>query len=298
MTDKLAPTTISRLLHFVSRQPLSLSRWAARVLAAFLNVFQLSKTSQVIRLNLNIALPHLDTTQREQLARQAIRNELTSYFEFFNIWGAENHKNISRIHQVHGEQLLHEALAAQKGVVLIVPHFGTWELMNAWVNLHTAPVIMYKPSKNPDVNRFMLEARQRLNATLVPTDETGVRALFKHLKQGGFAAILPDHVPKESGGIYSPFFGQNALSSTLLSKLAAKTQCSVIGLSCLRREDLSGFELHVQTLSAEINAKDLQLSVDTLNKEMERMIHVAPEQYLWSYKRFRNLEGTPSNLYK
>lgn len=51
----------------------------------------------------------------------------------------------------------------------------------------------------------MLEARQRLNATLVPTDETGVRALFKHLKRGGFAAILPDHVPKESGGIYSPF---------------------------------------------------------------------------------------------
>lgn len=114
MTDKLAPMTISRLLHFVSRQPLSLSRWAARLLAAFLNVFQLSKTSQVIRLNLNIALPHLDATQREQLARQAIRNELTSYFEFFNIWGAENHKNISRIHQVHGEQLLHEALVAQK----------------------------------------------------------------------------------------------------------------------------------------------------------------------------------------
>ncbi|KAA0601203.1 lysophospholipid acyltransferase family protein, partial [Escherichia coli] len=133
--------------------------------------------------------------------------------------------------------------------------------------------------------------------TLVPTDETGVRALFKHLKQGGFAAILPDHVPKESGGIYSPFFGQNALSSTLLSKLAAKTQCSVVGLSCLRREDLSGFEVHVQTLSAEINTKDLQLSVDTLNKEMERMINVAPEQYLWGYKRFRKVEGN-QNPYK
>ena len=65
----------------------------------------------------------------------------------------------------------------------------------------------------------------------------------------------------------------------------------MIGLSCLRREDLSGFELHVQTLSAEINAKDLQLSVDTLNKEMERMINVAPEQYLWGYKRFRKLEN-------
>lgn len=112
------------------------------------------------------------------------------------------------------------------------------------------------------------------------TDDSGVRALFKHLKQGGFSAILPDHVPKESGGIYSYFYGQNALSSTLLSKLAAKTQCSVVGLSCLRRNDLSGYDIIVTHLSDDILSKDLQLSVDTLNKEMERMIHVAPEQYL------------------
>jgi len=50
-------------------------------------------------------------------------------------------------------------------------------------------------------------------------------------------------------------------------------------------------------LSPDINSKDLQLSVDTLNKEMERMINVAPEQYLWGYKRFRKLEGE-RNLYK
>ena len=143
----------------------------------------------------------------------------------------------------------------------------------------------------------MLESRQRLNATLVPTDDTGVRALFKHLKQGGFTAILPDHIPKESGGIYSDFYGQKAFSSTLLSKLAAKTQCSVVGLTCVRRPDFSGFDLHFTALSQDINSKDLQLSVDTLNKEMERMINIAPEQYLWGYKRFRKLEGG-RNLYK
>ena len=169
--------------------------------------------------------------------------------------------------------------------------------MNAWVNQHTNPVIMYKPSKNKDLDRFMLKSRQQLNATLVPTDDSGVLALFKHLKQGGFSAILPDHIPKASGGIYSPFFGLNAFSSTLLSKLAAKTQCSVVGLTCIRRQDLSGFDLHFTELSADINSKDLQLSVDTLNKEIERMIDVAPEQYLWAYKRFRKLEGG-KNLYK
>jgi Kdo2-lipid IVA lauroyltransferase/acyltransferase len=53
----------------------------------------------------------------------------------------------------------------------------------------------------------------------------------------------------------------------------------------------------VTKLSNDILSKDLQLSVDTLNKEMERMINVAPEQYLWGYKRFRKIIDE-SNIYQ
>lgn len=283
------------LLKNFSKLPLRLIQVTARSVGWLLYVSN-SSARRVTEINLKSAYPELSESERDQLTRRSLKSQCMTYAESVKIWGSAPEFALEQIKAVHGEDIFLDALQNPNGTLAVVPHFGTWELMNAWVNLHTAPVIMYKPSKNPDVDRFMLEARQRLNATLVPTDETGVRALFKHLKQGGFAAILPDHVPKESGGIYSPFFGQNALSSTLLSKLAAKTQCSVIGLSCLRREDLSGFELYVQTLSAEINAKDLQLSVDTLNKEMERMINAAPKQYLWGYKRFRKIEGD-KNLY-
>ena len=151
-------------------------------------------------------------------------------------------------------------------------------------------MIMYKPNKNKGIDRFMLEARQRLNTTLVPTDENGVRSIFKHLKQGGLTVILPDHLPKESGGIYSNFFGQKTLSTTLVSKLASKTQCNVIGLSCIR-DEVSGFNVHCSRLSDDILSKDLQTSVDSLNQNLEAMINIAPEQYLWSYKRFRNCYG-------
>ncbi len=92
------------------------------------------------------------------------------------------------------------------------------------------------------------------------------------------------------------FYGQNALSSTLLSKLAAKTQCSVVGLSCLRRNDLSGYDIYVTQLSNDILSKDLQLSVDTLNKEMERMIKLRYQRVVFvrGYKRFTEDEGSKS----
>lgn len=256
-----------------------------------------SSARRVTDLNLASAYPHLSEPERQALVRRSLQSQCMTYIESIKTWGSETDFALSQIKAVYHQELFTEALKNPNGTLAVVPHFGTWELMNAWVNQFTSPVIMYKPSKNPDVERFMLEARQRLNATLVPADESGIRILFKHLKQGGFAAILPDHVPKESGGIYSMFFGQSALSSTLLSKLAAKTQCSVIGLSCLRRDDYTGFDLHVTALSDEIKSKDLQHSVDTLNKEMERMINVAPAQYLWGYKRFRKIEGG-INLYK
>ena len=130
-----------------------------------------------------------------------------------------------------------------------------------------------------------------MNATLVPTDESGVRAIFRALKQGGFTAILPDHVPDHSGGIYSDFMGQRVLTTTLVSKLAQKTQCSVVGLSCIRRNDGLGFDIVCDLIDPQISSKNLQVSVDTLNSEIKRIIGRAPEQYMWGYKRFKQLEN-------
>lgn len=283
-------------LQLFSKLPLAAIQSIAKLIGSLLFAIK-SSAREVTEINLGTAYPDLTQQQREELTKESLKNQCMTYAESIKIWGSAPEFSLQQIRQVHNEGLFIDALKNPNGTLAVVTHFGAWELLNAWLNQHTQPLIMYKPSKYKDLDRFMLAARQRLNATLVPTDETGVRAIFKHLKQGGFTVILPDHVPKESGGIYSYFYGQNALSSTLVSKLAAKTQCSVVGLSCLRRADLSGFEIQVTALSEDIKSKDLQLSVDTLNKEMERMINVAPEQYLWGYKRFRKL-ADGKNLYK
>lgn len=275
-------------LKLFSKLPLAAIQSFAQLIGNFL-FFSQSSARKVTEINLKTAYPELTDQQRAHLAQASLKSQAMTYAESIKLWGSSTAYAQSLITKIHGEDVLINALNSKQGVIAVVPHFGTWELLNVWLNQHSSPVIMYKPSKQKDLNRFMLEARQRLNATLVPTDETGVRAIFKHLKQGGLTAILPDHVPKESGGIYSMFYGQNALSSTLVSKLAAKTQCAVIGISCIRNADLSGFEIHAIELSSDILSKDLQISMDTLNKEMERMINIAPEQYLWTYKRFRKL---------
>jgi KDO2-lipid IV(A) lauroyltransferase len=297
MTDKTSKTTTDRLLHFASRQPIQISRLIARSLAGLVNLLKISKTSQTIRLNLEIALPELNAAQRETITRQAIRNELTSYFEFFSIWGSENQKNISRIHSITGEQYLHDALAEQKGVVLIVPHFGTWEVMNAWVAQFTQMTILYKPVKNPAADNFVRSARSREQANLVPTDESGVRQIFKALKQGGTTVILPDHTPNV-GGELVPMFGLPLESSNLSAKLIQKTKAKALFLYAIRNEQ-HGFDMYIEPMSDEVYQGTADDGTLVIHHAIEKLIQRFPEHYHWSYKRFkanpelRNLYNLP-----
>ena len=284
------------LLKLVALLPLSLLQLIASWFALLLNSFE-SSIKRITRINVQLAYPDLNAEQYKILIKNSLKSQCMTYIESIKIWGMPQKYNVGLIKNIFGEQHLTEALNSEKGTIVVLLHLGNWELVNVWLNQYTAPVIMYKPSKNKGIDRFMLEARQSTRAKLVPTDENGVRAIFKHLKQGGLTVILPDHLPKPSGGIYSYFFQQNTLSTTLLSKLASKTQCNVIGISCLRNLD-THFYIHCTQLSENILSKDLQVSVNQLNQDVEAMINVAPEQYIWSYKRFRKVEGEDNIYYR
>lgn len=279
------------LLKLLSQLPLRSLYVLARVIGLAMMLMPNATIRRVIRVNLNLAYPNLSNKQRENLEHASVYSQFFTAVESIKSWGMPTSYSLKQIHHVYGADILTTALQNPNGVIAVVPHFGTWEMMNAWLNQYASPVIMYKPSKDAGLDRFMLEARQRLNATLVPTDESGVRAIFKALKQGGFTAILPDHVPDHSGGIYSDFMGQRVLTTTLVSKLAQKTQCSVVGLSCIRRNDGLGFDIVCDLLDSQILNKDLSVSVDSLNNEIKRIIARAPEQYMWGYKRFKQLEN-------
>lgn len=276
-------------LRLIARLPLCILQLMASWVAFFLSSYD-SSFKRISEINLKLAYPDLTQLQQQALLKASLKSQCSTYFEFLKCWGMPAEYSLSLLKNFHGEQHFHDAIANQKGIIVVVLHFGCWELLNAWLNLYSEPVIMYKPNKHPAINRYILASRENFNAKLVETDEHGVRAIFKHLKQGGLTVILPDHLPKASGGLYSELFGQPALSSTLVSKLAAKTQCNVIGLSCIRNPDGSSFDVHCRPLSDEILSRDTQHSLDSLNREIESMISLAPEQYLWSYKRFRNLK--------
>lgn len=270
--------------------PLSVLQILARLVAWLMLFLPNLSITRTITTNLALIAPNLDHAKKQQLIKEIIQNQCLSTVESVKSWAMPPDWSIAQINDVHNIEILQQGLANPNGMLAIVPHLGTWEIMNAWLNQFGAPTIMYKPVKGKVTNDFVLQGRQRLNATLVPTDATGVKAIFKTLKQGGFSIILPDHVPEPSGGVVVPFFGIETLTSTLASKLASKTRCALVGLSCIRRDDNKGFDIFCYQLDdPKLYDRKADISSAALNAEMEKMINAYFSHYMWGYRRFKHI---------
>lgn len=277
--------------------PLPILRALARFVAWVILLAPTLSINRSIHTNLRLAYPHLSDSERNALHKKIVINQCLTSVESVKSWAMPTDWAIKQIKSVHNQEILETALKNPNGMLAIVPHLGTWEMMNAWLNQFGSPTIMYKPVKGKITDDFILQGRQRLNATLVPTDNTGVKAIFKTLKQGGFSIILPDHVPDPSGGVVVPFFGIPCLSSTLTPKLANKTGCSLVGLSCIRRDDGQGFDIFCTALDdPNLSNKDPIIATTAMNTAIQTMITGRDEHYMWGYRRFKRIPNI-ENVY-
>ena len=276
--------------HLFKFVPLSVLQMLARFVAWIILRLPNASIMRTVRINMALVAPSLSAHQKRALTKDIIYHQCLTSIESIKSWAMTPEWSIAQIRDVHNKEYLLEGLANPNGMLAIVPHLGTWEMMNAWLNQFGAPTIMYKPVKGKLTNDFVLQGRSRLNATLVPTDGSGVKAVFKTLKQGGFSIVLPDHVPEPSGGVIVPFFGIETLTSTLASKLASKTQCALVGLSCIRRDDGQGFDIYCYKLDdPALYDRDAKTAAHALNLAMQHMIEDKCSHYTWGYRRFKHI---------
>ena len=276
--------------HIFKIVPLSVLQMLARFVAWIILRMPSASIMRTIKINMALIAPTLSHLQKQALTKEIIYHQCLTSIESIKSWAMPPDWSIAQIRDVHNKDILLDGLASPNGMLAIVPHLGTWEMMNAWLNQFGSPTIMYKPVKGDITNNFILQGRARLNATLVPTDGSGVKAVFKTLKQGGFSIVLPDHVPDPSGGIIVPFFGIETLTSTLASKLASKTKCALVGLACIRRDDGHGFDIYCYKLDdPALYDRNTETAAYALNLAMQRMIEDNYSHYMWGYRRFKHI---------
>ena len=283
-------------LKITALMPLSINRLigAAFGWAAILFGSQIYRVSQI---NLSICFPNLLVPQQKRLARASVLETCKLAMEAGSVWLRDYPWLKSKIKHVNNEEIFDKALAEEKGVILLVPHLGNWEVLGLYIAELNAVTVMYQPPEMKVLEAIMRSGREKNNITLVPTNRRGVMAILKILKQGGLTSILPDQVPDPSSGSeVIPFYGYPALTMTLLNSLRKSSDCLVVAAFAKRVR--GGFEINFLPADDGIYSNDDTESLAAMNRTIESCINQIPEQYQWEYKRFRRLPDAVRDIYK
>lgn len=193
--------------------------------------------------------------------------------------------------EVRGAECVKRAWAAGRGIVFLTPHIGCFEMSvqegaRRWAPEHGDFTILYRPARQPWLARVMRTARNRPGIQAVPTTLQGVRQMLKALRAGRAVGLLPDQVPPQGQGLWSPFFGRDAYTMTLAARLVQQTGAAVILARCERLPRGRGYVLHLEALPEPL-APTLDAAVRQINQAMEHLIRQSPQQYLWGYARYK-----------
>lgn len=253
---------------------------------------------RVAKINLQQVYPDLSTKEQSALLKANLIETAKATTELGPVWCWGSDKLLSLIKEVKGQVLIEEAVSKGRGVIFLTPHQGSWELIGPYLSALYPSTFLYRPPNVPSVEEFMVNARGRFGAKLAPTDARGVRLLMKALKGNEVTVILPDQDPGASGGIYAPFFNRPARTMTLVSKLIQKTDCVCLFVVMKRLPKAQGYVLHVLPADENLASVNADEATQTLNLGVEACIEIAPEQYLWSYKRYRKPPKGVEDIYK
>lgn len=286
---------IERLLRLLAYLPLPLLH-AGGTLAGTLAGLIPNNARHIARVNAELCFPDWPAQRKRALVRGSLRESGKTLLELGPLWYRPPQRLLQLIRAVEGAEILDTAIASGRGVLIIAPHLGSWELLQVWVAQRTSLHALYRPPRQTDLESLIRRARGRTGAQFWPARPAGVRALYRALRAGEAIGILPDQQPPKEG-VFAPFFGVPAKTMTLFGKLAARSRAPMVLGWAERLAHGRGYRLHWHAVDEAVRDPDPLRAATALNRAIETAIRQQPCQYQWSYRRFSRRPQGECNPY-
>ncbi|MDQ9169073.1 lysophospholipid acyltransferase family protein [Oxalobacteraceae bacterium R-40] len=223
------------------------------------------------------------------LMSAAVAESGKSIAELPFIWCAPSPR-VLQTATVENWELVQAALDARQGVIFLTPHLGCFEIIAQAIAARTPLTALYRPPRKAALKPLIEQARARHNLELAPANLSGVRTLLKTLKKGGAIGLLPDQVPQNGEGVWADFFGRPAYTMTLPAKLHGMTGAPIILSYAERKPHGAGYLIRFVRFTGELNGS-AEDQARAINAAMEQLIARCPQQYFWSYHRYKRPSG-------
>ena len=263
----------------------ALWRWGAR-LGSFTRLFAKRRHRLALE-NFRACFP--ERTDAEAVIRECWRHMGREALMAIKLQGLSPEEIGARC-EFQGVEHVRAALALGRGLIVVTPHWGSWEMAGLSATAVTGPLTtVARPLDNELLDADLTRMRAHTGATIVDR-RSAARALLKALSANRVVALLADQAVLPREGVLVPFLGRPAWTTDAPAKLAARLGSTIVFAFCIA--DAAGryrfeFEapIRVDRLSDQ-EKQPLPLTM-RINDVLSRRIAARPELWLWMHDRWK-----------
>lgn len=253
------------------------------------------KRREIARVNLRLCFPECSDAERERMLREHFRCRMRAALDYGILWWGSA-RRLRRVVELDGERHFRKHHDKGRPVILLTCHSLMLDFGAAALTTRYPGIGLVKPARNPLVDWFLQRARQRFNARLCTRDQ-GLRPIIRGLRGGAFFYYLPDEDLGGRDSVFAPFFGVEAATLSTLGRLAKLTDAVVIPAYTRYVPGTGRYRQHLFPALKNFPSGDPQRDAERMNRELEKLIALAPEQYMWTMRRFRTRPDGGPNAY-
>ncbi|MEW6374366.1 MAG: lysophospholipid acyltransferase family protein [Thermodesulfobacteriota bacterium] len=274
---------------FINLLPEGFALWVGRKLGSVMYYLDLEHRKVALQ-NLQIAFGQEKSEEEMRfIAKGNFQNLGMMVVEFFRIPGMDI-ETYKRKVEVEGLDEALKVLEKNKGALLLLGHFGNWELMALMSKIIKRSILVIaKPIKqNPWLDRWIIRIRKEIGLEVIPPEKASQKVI-QALSQNQVVGILFDQRAKRSKGVWANFFGRKVPTTPGLAVMAIRSGAPVLPVFMVRE----GFQKHRLVIREPLELvhtgdikKDVEANTQLFNDTLESIIRQHPDQWLWIHRRW------------
>lgn len=248
----------------------------------------------IVETNLALCFPELSGEERTAFARKVFRSTGIAFVESAMVWLGPVGRLQARF-TLTGLDIYRAALEEGNGVIVIGAHFTTVDIAGGLSGREAGFAALYRPHGNPVLDWVIRWGRERHLAATI--HRRALRQAVAHLRKGGALWYAPDQDYGSRHAVFVPFFGIEAATITVTTRLARRTGARVLFLSHRRDPHQGCWEAEISDPFRNLPSEDFAADAAQINRVIEQAVRQCPEQYLWVHRRFKTRPAGEASLY-
>lgn len=240
--------------------------------------------------NLRIAFGQEKSKEEmRSIAKKNFQNLGMMAVEFFRIPNMDLETYQKKVETEGVDEAL-KVLEKKKGALLLLGHFGNWELMALMSKVINRPILAIAKliKRNRWLERWIIQSREEIGLEIIPP-KNATPKVIEALSQNKVVGILFDQRGKRSKGIWADFFGRKVPTTPGLAVMALRSGAPVLPVFMIR----IGFQKHRLIVKEPLELirtgdlnKDIEANTQLFNQVLESIIRQYPDQWLWIHRRW------------